>query len=189
MKSSTARHIRDIRNLCGADMVVYEKQTKSLWFSLWNFPFRWKLKQSHNVFWLVVRQLPQTHAWLACWQCRTLVKFIYCWHRWNIYQPFEFNIINDNIYMQNTHMGLSMNTRRGFLQHSPLLLIFLSNIDIFITTVMYNCLVLIPCHVLSLHSHIFPWWAGENIPAAKDISSLEKKNLIEGRMVSCQSDN
>lgn len=61
-KSSTARHIGDIRNLCGADMVVYEKQTKSLRFSLWNFPLRWKLKQSHDVFWLIVRQLPQTHA-------------------------------------------------------------------------------------------------------------------------------
>lgn len=174
-KSSTAHHIRDIRNLCGADMVVYEKQTKCLWFSLWNFPLRWKLKQSHNVFWFIVRQLPQTHAWLVCWQCRTIVKFIYSWHRWNIHQPFEFNIIND-IYMQNTHMALPMNTRQEDFYNTHHFCLFSYQIFWHFyhnSDVQLSCINSLACSVTSWS--YFPWWAGENIPAAKQISSFEKK--------------
>lgn len=82
----TASHIRDISNL----------------LSTIN-----KHKVCHFLF---VRQpqLPETHSWLACWQCCTTVKFIYCS---DIYQPLELNIINDNIYMKNIFMGLQMNTR------------------------------------------------------------------------------
>lgn len=41
--------MRDIRNLCGADTAVYEKQTKSLIFTL-ELPFKMEMKDILQCF-------------------------------------------------------------------------------------------------------------------------------------------
>lgn len=50
-------------------------------------------------------------------------------------------------------------------------------------TVINNRLMVILCHVLSCHRHIFLWWAGEKQqkPAAKEICSLGKINRLKGQ--------
>lgn len=81
-----------------------------------------------------------------------------------------------------THRGLSMNTRQEkfcfgileFLKTITFSCFLVKFSDNYIKTVICNYLVLIPCQVLSLNCN-FPLVQ----PAAKEISSLEKKNWFK----------